>query len=330
MIVERDDIIAELGLRMFGQQGWLTSKSMDCPYCHKKGKWAVMFVGKGGVFHCFKCGEKTSIFSFLREIGRSDLIKGTEDISIKSKLTPLIKESPVIEESGLEEIQLPIGACSVQFDSYLEKRGFLKRHYEEFEPFVTNSPLERKLNDYICFKIKQNGKFVAYLARSRKSKEWHANNLDRYKLGLEDLMLRYRNSNTDFTKLLGGGDGIKTGVETLFVVEGLFDKINIDRLLQGYDGVGCVFTFGKSLSNNQIKQIVAKSPKQVILMYDNDALREIKEYSLKLNQYVPTFCAYIKDPNVDPGSMTEEYFDSVIDNIEYCTNFYVSKLEKHL
>lgn len=33
--IDEEEVKAAFDLRMFGSQGWLSNKSMDCPYCGK-------------------------------------------------------------------------------------------------------------------------------------------------------------------------------------------------------------------------------------------------------------------------------------------------------
>lgn len=48
--------------------------------------------------------------------------------------------------------------------------------------------------------------------------------------------LRYENSiGTNFTKILGGFDELSSSVKDVIIVEGLFDKVGIDNLLQLWD-----------------------------------------------------------------------------------------------
>ena len=278
-VIDKDELIAELNLRPFGQKGWMTSKG-DCPYCGKGGKNALIFTedSHSAIYHCFKCGTVKGVRDYLVKIDMKDLISKEYRMSKKSvNLTPLIKEEEGVEEEELKEARLPIGLKPLVNDPYLDKRHFLKEHYEEFEPSRTTSILEEKLSkhDFIVFKIKEKDKVVAWLARSRYDKKWHDDNREKYKEGKCDLVLRYMNSQDGFSHILGGYNFIGDRTETVILVEGLFDKVNVDYLmnLTFNDEVACCFTFGKKISLGQLKQLRETSIKTVIMMYDEDSFR---------------------------------------------------------
>lgn len=194
--MNRGDIIEELKLQPFSSQGWMHNKE-NCPYCGKNfEKWGLIFNERGGgVFHCWRCGTKAPLWDFLKKIGREDLGKRTYEISISKDSPKLIKSYELGDETGVNDednITYPDKLTPLENDKYLNERGFLPCHYEEFEPSEANPILDPKLRDSILFKIKRGGRPVAWLARSRKSKEWHQKNLDNFKRGLEPLRLRYR------------------------------------------------------------------------------------------------------------------------------------------
>lgn len=333
-IIDKDELIAELNLRPFGQKGWMTSKG-DCPYCGKGGKNALIFTedGHSAIYHCFKCGMVKSVRDYLVKINRKDLITNEYRMSKKSvNLTPLIKEEEEVEEKGLKEARLPIGLTKLVNDPYLDSRHFLKEHYDEFEPSRTTSILEEKLSkhDYIVFKIKEKDKVVAWLARSRYDKKWHDDNREKYKEGKCDLVLRYMNSQDGFSHILGGYNFIGDRTETVILVEGLFDKVNVDYLmnLTFNDEVACCFTFGKKISPGQLKQLRNTSVKTIILMYDEDALRESKENSIRLSKFFDVKVCRIKDKDIDPGNMTLDYLQKTLDGMEDPLNFYLNNLDK--
>ena len=102
----------------------------------------------------------------------------------------------------LEECELPKKLEYIKNDEYLNNRGFNKRYYEQFKPAITNFFLERKLQDKFIFQFTMKGKTVAWLARSKKSKEWHEQNLKEFKEGKSKLVLRYENSKDGFANVV--------------------------------------------------------------------------------------------------------------------------------
>ena len=327
-MINEDDIISELNLKSFGSLGWLHNEQ-SCPFCGKKDKWGLRLNKEGGVFHCWKCSFSTSLFNFLKKIDRIDLARGSYTAHEEPSLSCLEEEGDMRNEDP-PIISLPIGSTLVKRDSYLDSRNFLPQHYDEFSPHITTSNIEG-LKDYIIFEIRQNYKLIAWLARSKKSKEWHKKNLEESKKKNTIPSLRYRNSHCDFSKIIGGYDTIKDNCECLFIVEGLFDKINLDRLLDTHNNNICVvFTFGKSISGEQINLLRKKKPQSVVLMYDEDSILESKKYGIELSHYFETYVARIDNPEIDPGNMEEDYLQRILSElrtpIEFSLSFFSEKL----
>lgn len=324
---DKNEIIDKLCLTPNGSAGWYSNKDDVCPYCNKGGKkWGLIFDQYGnGVFHCFKCGTKTTLKNYLLKIGRKDLIKyGYEAETVKSKLTPLISEKTEEDDNLPTKCKLPRKLQYLKSNEYLDKRGFKPRYYEEFKPAITDFFLEKSLKDKFIFQFTMNGKIVAWLARSKKSKEWHEENLRNFKEHKDKLVLRYQNSEDGFRKVIGGYDNITDKTDTLIIVEGLFDYISVDDKLYLYesDEIKCIFTFGNNIGNEQIKFLRKKQGvKNIILMYDPDKPEQIKTTALTLQRFYNVKIALLKDKKKDPGDATQEElletFDNLIDPIDY-------------
>lgn len=331
--IDIDEVKSELDLKRFGTLGWLTNKDQPCAFCGRKGKWGVFLKPEGGgVFHCWYCDSKKSLFEYLKAIDRLDLINSNYEASVKSKLTALVSEqdSEDVNEQ-VKKVSLPKKLEPLVHDPYLDSRGFLDYHYKEFEPSITNFFLEKNLENYIIFKLKMNGEVVAWLARSRYSKEWHAEDLKKAKETGRKPKLRYENSRTDFTKIIGGYDHITDKTETVILVEGIFDSVGIDRLLETPEdeSVRCCFTFGNSISKEQINLLTQKkSLRNIILMYDEDALLPSKSAGLTLSKHFNTYIAHLTRSGIDPNDMDIDYLIEILDNLEDPINFYVNKLPK--
>lgn len=326
--VDKSEVISELNLTKFGSQGWLQDKNGNCPFCGKTKKWGIHFneAGNSFVFHCWKCNTKVSTYAFLKQLDRLDLIKSSYENSIKSNYVELIsdnEEESKNEDFAFKKVMLPLKLKRIQEDTYLNERGFKLWHYDEFEPSFTCSSLERKLKDYIVFKIKMNSNVVAWLARSRHTKEWHTKNLEESKKKGIKPQLRYENSRTDFTKILGGYDNLTDKTDMVIIVEGLFDYIGIDNKLglHDLDEIKCVFTFGNSISKEQINLLLKKKVKKVILMYDPDKPEQIKSSGLILQKYFDTKLALLTDKKKDPGDATTTELLNSLENLIDPINF---------
>lgn len=236
-----------------------------------------------------------------------------------------------VQEEELKPVTLPLRLKPLVDDEYLNNRGFRPEHYAEFEPSYTNTPLEAKLKNFIIFKMKVNGVCVAWWARSRYSKEWHKENLEAYKRHEADLVLRYRNSENNFQDLLGGCDEIIKGkTETVIIVEGIFDKVNIDNLLglQHLDDIKCCFTFGNNIGQGQINMMRRKGVKTVILLYDFGTINESKDSALKMRElFDRVYVTAIRKPGIDPGNIDLEYLEEVLRGAVDPISFFYNKVE---
>lgn len=328
MKINKEQMLAEFDLVSFGGKGWLRSDALSCPHCNRSDKFGILFTSKGGVTHCFReCANNLSLVGYLKEIGRKDLIIYETEVSLNTKLKSLKKEVEIIPD--LPEVSLPKGFKRIYFDSYLKDRNFKSHQYEQFEVGITDHFLERRLHNYLIFVIKQKGRVVGWLARSKYSKEWHKKNLEDSKQGVCKLVLRYMNSTgTEFERILGGFDEITDKTHTVIAVEGMFDKTNTSNLLRTEESeeVKVIFTFGNKFSEDQIKLLRETKVKIVILMYDPETVSQSKKYALELSKYFEVFVCYIKDKSIDPGNISANYLGEILDNMKNSFDFYTSKI----
>ena len=334
MIVDKHKLKKELELRPFGQKGWMKTVGR-CPFCGTSEKWGILFVDSGGIFNCFKgdCSTKTSVFNYLKQISREDLIDFEKTVSVKQILESIEDEDEDkknILNIDKKILNLPFRTKIIENDEYLNSRGFLKDHYDTYKPCFTESFIEKRLHNYIIFQIFQNDKLVSWMARSRHSKDWHKENLLRAKEGKETLKLRYINSdNTEFDKILGNSDSITDNTEMVILVEGMFDSVGVDNKLNLLinDSVRCCFTFGNKISDNQIEILRSKKNiNTVILFYDYGTVTQMKQYSAKLSRYFDTFIAVCGSEN-DPSDMSVSEMNDIFSKLQTPTEFFLNNLE---
>lgn len=298
----KEQIVKELKLKSFGSKGWYKGNT-SCPECGKVDKFGIYFTEDSGICHCFYDGFKTSLYNYLKLINRRDLLnQDNYTIEQKTSLTPLKK---TLEQNEKKEVKLPLGFKRIKHDKYLEKRGFTESDYDKFGVGVAE--LDPRTENKIVFQIINNNELVGWIARSREIKEWHKENLLRSKEGLEDLVLRYRNSDNDFSEILGGLDDITNKTFTVILVEGLMDKANVDRLMEldKSEDIKCCYTFGSDISEKQVELLLKKeNVKEVILFYDNNTINQVKSGGARLMLYYDVRVWVIDEENLDPGSCT--------------------------
>lgn len=319
VLINKDKIIEEFNLKNSGSKGWMSSNDFKCPICNKSDKFSILFKEDGGVVKCFRNHHyTTSVYNYLIEIDRKDLLAYKRSVKFEDILQDPFEEKQE-EDIKLKPIKPPLGYKPITFDKYLDSRGFTEYQYKHFNVGVTN--LFSKLKDYVIFLIKDpNNNCIAYLSRSKQTKEWHDENEKLFKEGKAFLQLRYRNSITDFGNVLLGESEITNSTTTILIVEGLMDKANVDRQLDLYSdcSIKCCATFGNKITDKQIEILKKyKSIKDIIIMFDVGSTDQCKSSGIKLSKYYSVKIAEFDDEKIDAGDATQEYLlDKILKSVD--------------
>ena len=259
----------------------------DCPLCGKSQHFYIS--RKTQMWDCKKCHSYGSIYKLLRLLDKTYLLAGStvenkERIESIREMTQEIVSNDDIELSDLPVKKMPVGwKVSAKSTKYLLSRGITSEDCKRYNIGATD--MFRKYDNYVLIPIYDDGKIRGFLGRYGARK-------------VPDGKLRYNNSiGTEFAELLFGYDEITERTSTVILVEGCFDKIAVDKVLHLWDDeeVKCVCTFGKKISDKQIKKLMLKGVTNVILLYDFDAIKEIKKYGLELEKYFVTSITYTSD-----------------------------------
>lgn len=328
-MIDKERIIREFKLQKTGNKGWLFAPGLKCPYCQHEDHISFILGEKISSFTCRHCYFKGTLFKLFKEINRLDLIspffKTTYVKKIENKLN---KEEKKIDLE-VEDKLLPFGFKRIYEDSYLTKeRGFIKEHYQNYCIGISEKHFVLKQN-YLIFIVKENNKCKGYVARSRFSKEKIKEINEKRKKSNLPKYLRWKNSNSDFSKLIFGIDEIIEGItHTMILVEGITSKANIDKLFSLFSNseIKCGATFGKILQDAQMLKLRERGIKNIIILYDPDAIDYSKEYSLKAERYFNVQVGYLKDK--DPGELNEVELEEIFQNLQTPINFNLDKLVK--
>lgn len=293
----------------------------DCPFC---GKERHFYISKQTqLFDCKKCGEYGSIYKLLKQLDKTYLLGGaTVEIreTIQS-LRSIVEEQIAEDEVTLKElpvIKMPAGwKVSRASTKYLKERGITPADCIRYNIGATN--LFSKFQNYVLIPIYDNGEIRGYLGRYGAKK-------------VPKDRLRYNNSvGTEFSELLFGYDEITENTTTVILVEGIFDKIAVDKVLHLWDNeeIKCVCTFGKKISPEQSKKLMLKGVTNVILLYDFDAIKDIKKYGLELENNFVTSITYTTKKDIDECTEQEalEVFTHLQKPREFNTGV-IGKLKK--
>lgn len=291
----------------------------DCPFC---GKASHFYISKETqLWDCKKCGEYGSIYKLLKRLNKSYLLGGAtvEDREQIKSIKLLLEEAMEEHEEALELLpvkKLPVGwKISAKSTPYLLGRGITPEDCKRYNIGATD--LYRKYKNYVIIPIYDNGEIRGFLGR------YGAKHVPPDKL-------RYNNSrDTEFGQLLFGYDEIiKDETLTVILVEGIFDKIAVDKVLDlwNVDEIKCVCTFGKKISSEQQRKLIMKGVENVVLLYDFDALKDIKKYGLELEEYFNTSITYTMKKDID--ECTKEEALEVFNNLKQPREFNLDVIGK--
>lgn len=331
MKYKEKDIIELFNLIPRGTKGWYSGK---CPYCNRE-KFGIRFNSyhEGKLissFNCFsgKCGESGTVYKLLTDFNRLDLVSIGGFINIFKGLKE--KKLIVFDEEvdyKMEKCPVPIGYKRVYSHPYLLQRGFVEDHFKIHN--IGISLLDPAIGkNYVVFLLEEDdGTCVGWVKRSIYSKE----KIEELKLRGKNI-LRWGNSkDVDFEKFIYGlNECVEGKTHSIILVESITSKANIDRLLGLFnrDDIKCGCTFGKKISLTQVKRLLDKNINFVTLLFDPDAVKESKNYSLELEKYFEVKVGFIKNINKDPGNLTLEELEGVFNNLESPIIFNLNKLQK--
>lgn len=303
----------------------------DCPWCgHHE---FYISLNDNHPFNCVrkkKCGETGNIYKLLDKLGRYDLKNIKPDIKWVSRVKETLLDAPNEHVSiDLSEIRLPTGFKRIYADEYLKNRGFKEADFNDY--VIGYALLDRKLLNYVIFVIYQDFKPVATIARYKGSKK----EIEEQERKTGRKILRYKNSESDFSKILGGYDELENNVtKTAILCEGLFDKKHTDDLLdlKSSNEMKCLYTFKCDISDEQLYRLQLKGVENIILLYDPDVISKIKDVAFRLSQYFNVKIGLIEATNEngelkDPAELNYEELINILNNLYLPLDFSLKKVQ---
>lgn len=282
-----------------------------CPICKQGEKF---YINKETyLWDCKKCHEKGNIFKLLKHFGVLDqYLKKTIDVKRLVKLG-----ETTIEEDNFRERQylkrLPLKFERVFENKYLENRNWKTKDFYKY--CVGLNKESNKLKDYIIYYIEDEIGYLGYVARCTLPKE---------EMELQGKLRYINGKGVKFSSILLGIEEVTRFTEIVVIVEGFFDKVSLDNLLETYkdDRIKVLCTFGNKVSEEQFKQLQKTNVKDVILFYDIDAILEMKRYAPKLKKYFNLEIASLVSGK-DPGEASfEETLTALTNTLDYRVFFH--------
>jgi hypothetical protein len=284
-----------------------------CPFCNKPQHFYIGEVSM--LWECKKCKETGNVYKLLKHLGVLDQylhksIKLNELVRINTEVQ--IEPEP---EEPEPECKLPLGFNRIFNHEYLNNRGFVTSDYYRYKVGV--SKISKKLKDYIIFLVEELGVCKGYVGRCVLSKK-----------EIEERgLLRYRNSSkTKFNNLLYGFDEITKLTTTVIIVEGIFDKIRLDRFFKTdeSEAIRVLCSFGNKMSDHQINKLKQTNVGRIILFYDLDAINEMKTTAPKLSKNWKLRIACLDDGK-DPDEASDEDLMRAFENTYETKKFFIEK-----
>jgi DNA primase len=297
--ISDDDLKSVLGKVRHGSRNHYIS---DCPLC---GKAKHFYINRDSqLWDCKKCGEDGNIVTLLIAVNKLFLLGEFKSID-RTKITLLNEYVNQFDEeldTDVPKRSKPVGFKRVKSDKYLESRKFTKQNFSKLEIGYTS--LKPSLKDYVIFIIKEDNETKGYVARLN----WSKQKIKQYEKETGKKAIRYRNDKgAKFANLLFGFDEITKNTDTLILVEGLVDKVTLDNILQldSQEQIKCCATFGKKISQFQILKMLSKNLKKIILIFDDDAIPEMKKYGSMLSSFFDVEMTYTMGQDINDSTENE-------------------------
>ena len=225
----------------------------QCPHCKELGKRTddyKLFVSyRNLVFHCFRCDWKG-------KLAYEELVsEGTTSRFINTLSSFLKKEDTSTDEDDNEVLfKIPVIVPDRDDPSvkYLESRGI---SYEDVVKYNMRVPTNEDPSKFL-------GRIV--IPNRMIAGKWTDMYSARTYVGSEPKYLNPKNSPR--ARIVFNLHNQKEGCDQIIINEGVLTSI-----VAGYDSVA---TYGKSVTDDQINQIIAKKPKRIYVSLDNDAKPE--------------------------------------------------------
>jgi len=280
--------------------------SLDaCPNCGKGDEHFNFNVKKnrGGCFSCdFRCDD-VQLIAALESISRDKaktVLDGQEYNELDSAISMLGEQTNTNEEiTEAEHINCELPKeYELIFDvlrnpSVIVPTAFKQRNYDPriLARYKVGFCRSGDFNARIIFPIKTAHRF-SFTSRAILSSQ----------------SKKYRHPKGTLTsKMLFGYDMVFRNCKILCIVEGPTDVLRIS----GY-GIDAVCTFGKKISSEQIRLISKREPKEVVCLFDGDAVEQNMKMFQRLSMRLNT--SYILLPRkengdfYDPDDIPKEMF----------------------
>jgi DNA primase len=247
---------------------------------HKENKPSLSVHLETGIYYCFGCHIKGNILGFVKnklDLKEDEVFQyinqetkgGSTEEEVFSTLKETMRTRGVITQKDVVIIELP--TKDITHDYYMQdKRGFTLQELQKWGIKKVDCP-GKKWHNWIYVPIYYKGKLRTWFLRSPfGSDKIYGYHLEDDKESDKKVVVGYPRSD-----ILFGLDSIPSDVKSLYVFEGIFDKIWFEKTRNH-----AVAALSNRLSSEQLSELVNFD--EIILGLDNDD----PSFELALNSLV--------------------------------------------
>lgn len=261
-----------------GNSGWANVK---CPHCDD-GKRHGGFNISHEVFHCWKCGNHSALYTLKLILGISN---STLREIVDRYQTHGKRISVRAKKASATQVILPGEALSANHKRYLLRRGFDPDFLENKYGLRGTGPADGIWSFRIIIPIFYNGEIVSFQGRAIKQ------GMPRY------MTLNMEHSILSAKQVLYNIDNCKG--EKAIIVEGPFDVMRL--------GDGVIGTLGTEMTSEQ-KELIASRFSEVVFLFDPELSAQKRAEKQGADLALMKVRVSICDTELDhdPGSLTPE------------------------
>jgi DNA primase len=282
---------------------------IKCLFCDDRSYHLVIHLDKG-IWHCWRCGEKGTLWSLISEIEKTD--DRSLIISILKQYGNSSFELSGDRTSGKEDRLENYLGDLVKIEDLVERedKGFFwnlflcwasTRRIGLAEFMLYGCYLPTRINSYFAYRL-----VVPIFAQDSRTKICWVGRDMTGRSNIRYLPVPTKVSPVSYQSCLYTVVPIVGPIDKVVLVEGIFDAWRVDGVSEYIP----IATLGKVLSrvqkNKLIKLITENSVKEVVIMFDGDGVEEAEKLSNLLDLYCDHVRVCCLKPGEDPDSLNEK------------------------
>jgi DNA primase len=263
--------------------------NIQCPFCNDHSNHCGINIDTN-LFHCWICNEKGDGVKLLRQLSNLTMAQVSDLTMVYGKGRGFIaNEDMCIKTATLwpqigTSIKLPDHTDTIMDE--MHENYLLIRRYDP-------KSLIRKYQLQFTHNIgRMRCRIIVPIINKKRMVAWVAADVLRQG-GLKYINSKPEESIIPANHCLYNIDSVH---DTAIITEGITDVWRV--------GDGCIASFGKNMTAEQIQMLIEKKPRKVFVMYDADAIEQSHQMADRLKGFFDDVSVLELDDG-DPGDMTE-------------------------